>query len=80
MKVNHTKTNFFVINGGEKEKESLCVDDLVVEWCDKYVYLGSPFTADGSVLSVISAHATAKIRTFLNLFPSKRKIMTFLSL
>ena len=61
MKVNHTKTKFFVINGGEKEKESLCVDDLVVEWCDKYVYLGSPFTADGSVSSVISVHATAKI-------------------
>ena len=61
MKVNHTKTNFFVVNGSNVEKESIRVDDLVVEWCDKYVYLGSPFTADGSVSSVVRAHATAKI-------------------
>ena len=61
MKVNHTKTKFFVINGSEVEKESLRVDDLIVEWCDKYVYLGSPFTADGSVSSVVREHAMSKI-------------------
>lgn len=43
------------------EKELLRVDDLVVELCDKFVYLGLPFTADGSVTSAVRAHATAKI-------------------
>lgn len=71
VKTNHTKTNFFVVNGSNVEKESLCVDDLVVEWCDNYVYLGSPFTADGSVSSVVRAHATAKI-------PHALKFVSFL--
>ena len=69
MKVNNTKTKFFVVNGSEVEKEALRVDDLVVEWCDKYVYLGSPFTGDGSVSSVVRAHATAKISHVLNMYP-----------
>ncbi len=61
MRVNHTKTKFFVINGCDVEKEPLSGDHLLVEWCEKYVYLGSPFTADGSVTSCVRAHATAEI-------------------
>ena len=34
---------------------------LVVEHCDTYVYLGSPFTSDGSVSSAIKAHARLKM-------------------
>lgn len=35
--------------------------DWDVEWCDKYIYLGSPFTADGCIASAVKAHATSKI-------------------
>ncbi len=47
MKVNQSKTKFFVISGSERDREPLVVGDLVVEHCDAYVYLGSPFTSDG---------------------------------
>ena len=37
------------------------MDDLVVEYCDSYVYLGSPLTCDGSVSSAVKEYAKAKI-------------------
>ncbi len=49
MKVNVVKTNFLVINGDARDKEPLCVSDLVVNHCNSNVYLGSPFTCDGFV-------------------------------
>ena len=64
MSVNLTKTKFFVICGTEQDKENLVVDNLVVEHCSQYVYLGSPFTADGSVSSAVKAHAMLKMPHF----------------
>ena len=61
MKVNADKTKFFVINGEAGDREPLCVDGLVVEHCNSYVYLGSPFTCDGSVSSAVKEHAKVKI-------------------
>ncbi len=49
MGINLTKTNFFVINASAVDKKAMVVDNLRVEWCDMYVYLGSPFTSNGSV-------------------------------
>ena len=34
----------------------MVIDDTVVEACERYVYLGSPFTADGSSSTAIKAH------------------------
>ena len=42
MGVNLTKTKFFVVNGTAVDKEPIMVDNLMIEWCDMYVYLGSP--------------------------------------
>ena len=61
MKVNNEKTKFFVINGQAGDAEPFHVDDLIVEQCTHYMYLGSPFTSDGSVSSAIKIHAKNKL-------------------
>ena len=61
MQVNQSKTKFFVIGGREGDREPLVVGDLVVEHCDTYVYLGSPFTSDGSATSAVRVHANSKM-------------------
>lgn len=61
MKVNIGKTKFFVINGSEEDKRAIHVDGLTVEPCDQYIYLGSPFTADGSTTTAIKVHAQVKM-------------------
>lgn len=50
-----------MLNGSEGNEESLRVGGLGVELCDKYVYLGSPFTSDGSASSVARMHAVARM-------------------
>ncbi len=61
MEINLKKTKFFVINGSEDDRHPMNIEGLVVEACQQYVYLGSPFTADGSATSAISAHAQSKM-------------------
>ncbi len=61
MKVNCAKTKFFVVNGEAGDEQPLCVGDLVVNHCVSYVYLGSPFTWDGSVTTSVKEHATEKL-------------------
>ena len=72
MEMNQSKTKFFVINGSEADFEPLVVNQLVVERCDMYVYLGSPFTSDGSTSSAVKAHANAKM-------PHVLKFVSFIS-
>ncbi len=62
MLVNNMKTNFvFALNCSPEEQAPFIVGGMVVEWCNEYVYLGSLFTADGSLSSAIAAHAEAKM-------------------
>lgn len=61
MKINESKTNFFVINGNNSDKEAMFVDDVSVSVCDHYTYLGSPFSADGSITTSIKLHAQNKM-------------------
>ncbi len=61
MGVNESKTKFFVIHGTAEDNEAVNVDGLVIEQCTQYLYLGSMFTADGSVSSSVRAHADAKM-------------------
>ena len=71
MKVNISKTKFFVINGSEQDNQTMNVEGLVVKPCRLYVYLGSPFTSDGSVSSAVRAHADAKmahVNKFISFF------------
>ena len=63
MLINMSKTKFMVINGNAGDRRPLAVGDLV-EHCEKYIYLGSPFTADGSLATVIKAHIQEKMCHF----------------
>ena len=55
------KTKFFVIDGVEEDKQPLDVEGLAVEARQQYVYLGSPFTVDGSATSAIRVQAQNKM-------------------
>ncbi len=68
-----SKTNFFVIHGSAADKEPIIVDNVVVKWCDTYIYLGSPFTSDGSTFSAVKAHAERKLKDLKSLHYFLRK-------
>ena len=62
MKINLSKTKFMTINGVEEEdKSDIVIEDLVVKYSDKYVYLGSIFKDDGKVSTAIEADAKARM-------------------
>lgn len=61
MKINASKTVYFVIHGNMRGIEPFKVGDLTIESCEQYVYLGSPFTCDGSTTSAVKVHASAKM-------------------
>ena len=61
MKVNVSKTKFMVINGKEEDKSDLIVQDMCIKICNHYVYLGSPFSADGLTSSAIKLSANMKM-------------------
>lgn len=64
MEINEMKTKFMVICGSEADKFPITLEGLQVNHCNSYVYLGSPFTADGSTSSAVKAHAKDKIAHF----------------
>ena len=53
-----------VINGNNVDREPIIVNNLTIKHCDKYIYLGSPFTADGSLATAIKVHAQEKMAHF----------------
>ena len=79
MDLNVRKTKFMVLNAEEDDKQPLIVDGVIVEHCSQYVYLGSPFTCDGSTSSAIKVHAhrvTCHVLKFIE-FLSKNNDMSF---
>lgn len=61
MKFNVGKTKYFVINGTGEDMSPICVNDMIIERCNSYLYLGSPFTSDGLVTSAVKEHAKRKL-------------------
>ena len=49
MIINEHKTKLMVINGTNVDRQPISSNNLTIKHCDKYIYLGSPFTADGSL-------------------------------
>ena len=60
MVINPGKTKFMVIRGEQNDVRPLTVDDLVIQNCEEYNYLGCIFTQDGKADSTVKSHATAK--------------------
>ena len=50
-----------VINGSEEDKEPIVCNGDVLNYCNQYTYLGSPFTDDGSPSTAIKQHAASKM-------------------
>ena len=49
-----------VINGFEKDNVALRHDDLTVQNCESYAYLGAVFTEDGCVHTSVKEHLAMK--------------------
>ena len=56
MEVNEIKTNLMVINGNPIDRQAFTTAGLTVKPTKLYIYLGSPFTEDGKINTVISTH------------------------
>ena len=63
-----------MINGGARDADPLRVNDLIVEHCNSYVYLGRHFTCDGSVSAAVKLHAQNKLVKYRRLCLSFGKI------
>ena len=61
MIINNDKTKFMVVNGSMDDKEPLIYNNNVINYCKQYIYLGSPFTDDGSPSTAIKIHASNKM-------------------
>lgn len=61
MIVNTGKTKFMVINGSDEDKELINCRNNHVGYCNQYIYLGSPFSDDGSPSTAIKIHAANKM-------------------
>ena len=61
MIVNDSKTKFMVINGNGEDKEPIVCNSDMISYCNQYVYLGSPFTDDGSPSTAVKQHAISKM-------------------
>ena len=61
MVVNNDKAKFMVVNGNNSDKEPLYYYGNLINYCKSYIYLGSPFTDDGSPSSAIKIHASNKM-------------------
>lgn len=60
MLINELKTKLMVVNGVGIDRCDFTVEDVVVRHTTSYIYLGSPFTEDGRISSVIGIHVKAK--------------------
>ena len=53
MLMNHKKTQLMVINGSQEDRASMMSGDVKINHTDCYVYLGSYFTSDAKMTSVM---------------------------
>ena len=85
MIINSSKTKFMVINGGDHDRTPLVQDDLTIQNCLQYTYLGSIFTQDGKLTSSLRAQCESKLPHVMKFeafvrkntdlpFPGKKKV------
>ena len=61
MKVNEVKTNLMVINGSDVDRREFVVKGVTVKHAPSYIYLGSPFTEDANINSMIKLHVKSRM-------------------
>ena len=61
MKVNEVKTNLLVINGNRKDREDFVCGEVTVKHATSYIYLGSPFTEDGRMSTILKMHLKTRV-------------------
>jgi len=64
MVINESKTKLMVINGTIIDKQPIVVNNLSICHCDTYIYLGSPFTSDGTLSTAVKSHVQEKMAHF----------------
>ena len=64
MIINESKTKLMVINGTVDDRQPIIINDITILHCDKYIYLGSPFTADACLSTIIKTHVQEKMPHF----------------
>lgn len=58
--INNKKTKFFALKCPLEEGKLFSVGEMVVDWCESLMYLGSIFTCDESVSSAVAIYARCK--------------------
>ena len=61
MIINEGKTKFMVINGDANDRRALEIDDMKIENCQSYTYLGCIFSQDGSLRSAVKKQCESKL-------------------
>lgn len=60
MVINNPKTKFMVINGPDKDHQTLSDESFYICNCDSYAYLDSVFTQDGKT-TTLENHCKAQL-------------------
>ena len=68
MHLNESKTKLMVINGSPIDKVPFVSSTVVIKHCDRYIYLGVIFTADGRGTTSLQQHLNDKNREVNKLF------------
>ena len=78
--INESKTKLMVINGDVDDRQPICIEGLTIQHCDKYIYLGSPFTSDGLLSTAVKSHVQEKMIHFYKFisFLNKNNDLPFL--
>ena len=67
MKMNFSKTKFMVINGTERDRDTIMIDDNEIVHCKKYIYLGAIILEYASFSRFIEEHRAEKNKNILKL-------------
>ena len=60
MSLNLTKSKMMVINGDEMDKIPISRNNITINWCNEYIYLGCFFKENGNTNECIKSHADSK--------------------
>ena len=80
MVVNEIKTKMMVVNGVKDDRLNFSYGNITVKHTTSYVYLGSPFTENGNVRSILENHTKMKMSDLnkFKIFCKKNETMPYI--